>query len=153
MNDDSVPSQGPLELLLDRVPDPVCEPTIGILACTLLDLAACPDRWWPLLRFGPQPFCAELPGDPRVSVMTWPPGHRAACPGAADAPGTLILLAGELEERLVSTAGAEIWPLRPNHVRVHCRGPLRELYNPGPTYSAFLFADQHQTRRAAKRAS
>jgi hypothetical protein len=51
-----------------------------------------------------------------------------------------MVLAGELEERTISPGGAVSRPLLPNRVRVHGRGHVHELFNPGPTYAIVIHA-------------
>jgi hypothetical protein len=120
-------------------------PTIGELARAVSELAVDPGRWCHLVRFDrDRPVSVDpragTPDGIGIRLTTWPPGYRSA-PDEHDAVTRVVMvLAGELEEHTISSAGAAMRPLRPNRVRVHGRGHVHELFNPGPTYAIVVRA-------------
>jgi hypothetical protein len=119
-------------------------PTVGELARTVSELAVDAGRWCHLARFdGDHPVSVDperaVPGI-GVRLTTWPPGHRGTPDGSGAVTRVLMVLAGELEERTISPGGAVSRPLLPNRVRVHGRGHVHELFNPGPTYAIVIHA-------------
>ena len=109
--------------------------TDGRTAAALTELAATPQLWWDLVRFGAGPVRIEVPGEPAagpgepaVWLIVLPPGSAVDCDCLQ-----ATALAGEATE-----APGPPSPLRPGRVRVHGAGARHRLHAVGPGYSVTL---------------
>jgi hypothetical protein len=112
--------------------DPGEPPTLGTLARLLRMLAACPERWWGLVRFDPdRSVRIELEDQPEYGawLVVLPPGDA----GQDCDCDVATVIAGE------ATEGAPGSPvLRPGPTRVH--GQRHRLRGHGAGYSISLHA-------------
>jgi len=132
--------------------------TDGRTAAALAELAATPQRWWDLVRFGadgpvriPVPGApGAVPGEPGVWLLVLPPGTAVDCDCQQ-----ATALAGEATEAPADPAdggrrarGGPPRPLRPGRVRVHGAAAPHRLHAAGPGYSVTLHAGATSSRSA-----
>ncbi|WP_018653669.1 hypothetical protein [Actinomadura flavalba] len=116
--------------------------TVGQLTDHLGTLTASPSAWWHRVDFDadtPQHVPLNTRPDIDAWLTVWPPGHRAA-PAAAGTTEVSTVLAGTLDEIIMSPQGVTERPLRPGRTRVHAPTTTRTLANPGPAYAITLHA-------------
>ena len=124
--------------------------TDGRIAGDLADLAATPQRWWDLVRFGHDgPIRIPLPDAPGAWLLVLPPGAATECDCQQ-----ATALAGEAVETVGNSdmAPALARPLRPGRVRVHGTRAPHSMHTAGPGYSVtlhVLFARTYRPFRGA----
>jgi hypothetical protein len=110
--------------------------TLGALSRELRTIAATPERWWGLVRFG-QDRSVTIAVEECASYRAWlvvlPPGDA----GQACDCEVATMIAGEATEGTDSAA-----VLRPGPVRVH--GGRHQLRGQGPGYSISMHARAHE---------
>lgn len=110
--------------------------TDGRIAGDLAALAATPQRWWDLVRFGHDgPIRIPLPDAPGAWLLVLPPGAATDCDCQQ-----ATALAGEAVETVGNNDSAPTppRPLRPGRVRVHGTRTVHRVHTAGPGYSVTL---------------